>query len=122
MKQTRVLIVDDHDGFRAQACALLTAEGFDVVADAASAEAALALIDELSPDVVLLDIQLPGADGFQLARQLHARRDGGTPAVVLISSRDAATYGPRIADSGARGFLAKDDLSGQRLKEILARR
>ena len=116
----RVLIVDDHDGFRAQASALLRCEGYDVVGDAASAEAAIPLIDRLAPDVVLLDIQLPGADGFELARRLRATHDGGSPAVVLISSREAAAYGPRITESGARGFIAKDDLSGQGLKEILA--
>ena len=120
MKQ-RVLIVDDHDGFRAQASALLGAEGFDVVGEAGSAEEAATLIDALSPDIVLLDIQLPGADGFELAERLRTTHDGERPAVVLISSRDAAAYGPRIAESGARGFLAKDDLSGQGLKEILAR-
>jgi DNA-binding NarL/FixJ family response regulator len=116
----RVLIVDDHDGFRARAAALLELEGFDVVGGARSAEDAEPLIDGLRPDILLLDIQLPGADGFDLAQRLRAKYDGDGPAVVLISSRDAAAYGPRIGASGALGFLGKDDLSGQRLMEIVA--
>ena len=115
----RVLIVDDHEGFRAHAAALLRLEGFDVIGESGSAEEAEVLIEQLRPDILLLDIQLPGADGFELAARLHATYDGDGPAVVLISSRDAAAYGPRITASGARGFIGKDDLSGQHLTEIL---
>src|SRR5438105_2788065 len=79
-----VLIVDDHPSFRATARALLQAEGFDVVGEAEDGASALALVAELRPDVVLLDVQLPDLDGFEVAQRLGA--DG--PAVVLVSSRD----------------------------------
>ena len=113
-----VLIVDDHEAFREAALSLLTAEGFLVVGEAAHGTEALAAVDRLHPDVVLLDIQLPGLDGFDVADQLAQRPDA--PAVVLISSRDAATYGNRLHAAPARGFLAKRDLSGAALAQLLA--
>src|SRR5262249_58315000 len=89
-----VLIVDDHDGFRESARALLEAEGFAVVGDAADGAAALAAALRLRPDVVLLDVQLPDVDGFAVAERLAALSE--PPRGVLISSRDAAAYGPRL--------------------------
>src|SRR5258708_16780591 len=67
-----VLIVDDHDGFRESARALLEAEGFAVVGDAADGAAAVAAVERLRPDVGLLDVQLPDVDGFAGARRLAA--------------------------------------------------
>ncbi len=112
-----VLIVDDHAGFRASARALLDAEGFLVVGEAGDGGSALEQVHRLRPDVVLLDIQLPGMDGFTVAERIAA--DPGPPAVVFISSRDAAAYGPRVARSPVVGFLSKSDLSGQSLARIL---
>ena len=112
-----VLIVDDHDGFRESARALLEAEGFTVVGDAADGAAAVAAVARLRPDVVLLDIQLPDADGFAVAGQLAV--GPGPPRVVLISSRDAAAYGPRLAAAPACGFLAKRELSGASLAALV---
>lgn len=111
-----VLIVDDHNPFRAAARALLEADGFDVVGEAADADEAIHAIDALRPDIVLLDIQMPGLDGFGLADQIARRLD--PPAVVLISSRDATAYGSRLAHTSARGFLAKRDLSGKALAAL----
>jgi DNA-binding NarL/FixJ family response regulator len=105
-----VLIVDDHDGFRESARALLEAEGFAVVGDAADGAAALASALRLRPDVVLLDVQLPDVDGFAVAERLAALHE--PPRVVLISSRDAAAYGPRLDAAPACGFLVKRELSG----------
>ena len=68
-----VLIVDDHDDFRVSARSLLEAEGFAVVGEAADGPEALAQAERLAPDVVLLDIQLPGLDGFAVAERLAAR-------------------------------------------------
>ena len=82
-----VLIVDDHPGFRASARMLLEAEGFDVVGEAGDGRSGLEAAAELRPDVVLLDIQLPDMDGFQVAAGLDA--NGSRPAIVLISSRGA---------------------------------
>lgn len=113
----KVLIVDDHADFRASARALLEAEGFDVVGEAADGEQAVGEVERLRPDVVLLDIQLPGADGFTVADRLASA--GSVAAVVLISSREAAAYGPRAEAAAARGFIAKRDLSGEALAALL---
>jgi DNA-binding NarL/FixJ family response regulator len=112
-----VLIVDDHPGFRGWARRVLQAEGFGVVGEAADGAAAIQAVGVLRPDVVLLDIQLPDINGFEVAERLHGGGAGGR--VVLISSRDAADYGTRIASSPAAGFLAKADLSGAALAALL---
>jgi DNA-binding NarL/FixJ family response regulator len=112
-----VLIVDDHPSFRATARALLEAEGFDVVGEAADGEEALAKARELHPEVVLLDVQLPDLDGFEIASRLRA--NGSTPAVVLVSSRDASDYGELIPNSGARGFIPKAELSGASIRALI---
>jgi DNA-binding NarL/FixJ family response regulator len=114
---TTVLIVDDHEGFRKSARCLLEAEGFVVIGEAADADEALAEVERLRPDVVLLDIQLPGRDGFEVADQLATKSRG--PAVVLISSREAVTFGSRLERISARGFLEKRELSGAALADIL---
>jgi DNA-binding NarL/FixJ family response regulator len=115
--QQTVLIVDDHEAFREAATSLLTSEGFNVVGEAADGRGALTAVERLRPDVVLLDVQLPDADGFTIADQMAARPD--PPIVVLISSRDAATYGERLDGALARGFLAKRDMSGAALAQLL---
>lgn len=112
-----VVIVDDHDGFRASARALLEAEGFEVVGEAASGLAALTTSERLRPDVVLLDVQLPDIDGFDVARRLA--RAAHAPAVVFISSRDAVDYGDLLAGVPARGFLTKRELNGVALAALL---
>lgn len=105
-----VLIVDDHPGFRSAARALLEADGFEVVGEAADGESGLAAAARLRPGLVLLDIQLPDLDGFAVAERLASSQS--PPAVVLVSSRDSSAYRRRLADSPARGFVAKSDLSG----------
>ena len=105
-----VLIVDDHAPFRALARALLQLEGFEVVGEAADALSALDAVRRLQPNVVLLDIQLPDLDGFEVARRLAQAED--PPAIVLVSSRDRSAYRRRLAESSARGFIVKSDLSG----------
>ena len=113
-----VLIVDDHEGFRIAARSLLEAEGFTIVGEAADGRDALVEVERLRPDVVLLDIQLPDIDGFTLADSLATTVSA--PEVVLISSRDAVTYGARLTNAAARGFLAKRELSGAALARVLA--
>jgi len=115
--RTTVLIVDDHADFRRSARALLEAEGFHVVGEAADGLEAIRAVELLRPDVVLLDIQLPGPDGLTVAEQLGIGAD--PPTVVLISSRDAAAYGPRLRQSPARGFIPKGALSGEALADLL---
>jgi DNA-binding NarL/FixJ family response regulator len=112
-----VLIVDDHPSFRALARTVLQAEGFDVVGEAVDGASALTEAERLRPELVLLDAQLPDTDGFAVAAELT--RGGGGPAVVLTSSRDAADFGPLIAESGALGFVAKAELSAAALAAFL---
>ena len=113
-----VLIVDDHAAFRESSRALLESEGFTVVGEAAEGRSALAQVRSVRPDVVLLDIQLPDVDGFEVAEWIAAM--SAAPAVVLVSSRSAASYGPRLARTAAVGFIAKVDLSGESLARLLA--
>ena len=113
-----MLIVDDHEGFRKSAAALLRAEGFRVVGEAADGLAALAQVDQLRPDVVLLDVRLPDLDGFTVAERLAAAAE--PPTVVLVSSREASTYGARLAETRARGFISKRELSGDALRKLVA--
>lgn len=112
-----VLIVDDHAAFRESASALLEAEGFEVVGVAADGPAAIIAAARLRPQVVLLDVRLPGQDGFEVAQLLSASPE--PPAVVLISSRDASTYGARLAAAPVKGFIAKRELSGATLAALV---
>jgi DNA-binding NarL/FixJ family response regulator len=115
---TRVLIVDDHPSFRASARAVLEAEGFEVVGEAADGASALAAARSLEPDVILMDVQLPDANGFDLCEFLCV--SDPEPSIVLISSRDAADYNGLLETSHARGFIAKADLSGEAVRALLA--
>jgi DNA-binding NarL/FixJ family response regulator len=116
MSGGRVLVVDDHDGFRSTARRLLEAEGWEVVGEAADGATAIAAAIDLRPDLVLLDIGLPDIDGFAVADRLAA---DGAPAIVLVSSRERAAYGHRLASSAAAGFISKGDLDGVGLRAIL---
>ncbi len=116
----RVLIVDDHAGFRATLRRVLEADGWIVVGEAPDGTTAIRLAATLRPDVVVLDIGLPDIDGFAVSDRLAARDDGDAPAVVLVSSRDGLAYGERLTATSARGFVAKGDLDGRALSAILA--
>jgi two-component system nitrate/nitrite response regulator NarL len=112
-----VVIVDDHAGFRSMARRLLEDAGFDVIGEVGDGGSALAAVSALRPQLVLLDIQLPDMDGFAVADALAAA--GLASVIVLTSSRSAADYGLRLASSPASAFLAKADLSGRSLAQLL---
>jgi two-component system chemotaxis response regulator CheY len=118
MARPRLLIVDDHEDFRSSARTLLELEGFDVVGVAADGPSALSAVQALAPDVVLLDVQLPGMDGFEVVRQLQAREHGAR--VVLISSRDRSAYAAELREARVAGFLGKSELSGAALHALVA--
>jgi DNA-binding NarL/FixJ family response regulator len=112
-----VLIVDDHPSFRASARLMLESEGYQVIGEAADGSAGLLAAADLRPELVVLDVQLPDMDGFEVARRLTDERGG--PVVILVSSRDGSDFGPLVAESGARGFIAKGDLCGATLTALL---
>jgi len=113
-----VLIVDDHPSFRASARAILEADGFEVVGEAEDGAAALAAVEALGPEIVLVDVQLPDMSGLDVSALLVAR-NGSAPFVVLVSSRDACDYGSLIEASGACGFVPKAELSGAAVTSLL---
>ena len=113
-----VLIVDDHPSFRASARAMLESEGFVVIGEAEDGTAALAAVDALHPDVVVLDIQLPDISGFDVCAELEGR-NGPPPDIILVSSRDVSDYGELVARSCACGFVAKAELSGDLVAALL---
>jgi DNA-binding NarL/FixJ family response regulator len=115
---TKLLIVDDHADFRGLARSLLTAAGFEVTGEVGDGESVLAAVLEQRPDVVLLDVNLPGIDGFEVARRVAAVENA--PRVVLTSSRDRSDYGTRIDSSPIRGFIPKHEISGDAVTALLS--
>ena len=116
----QILIVDDHPSFRTSARILLEADGYEVIGEAADGASALEATRRLHPDVILLDVQLPDMDGFEVAARIAAEANGHRPAVVLTSSRDWADYGRVFPADAARGFVPKGELSGAGLAAVLA--
>jgi DNA-binding NarL/FixJ family response regulator len=112
----RVLIVDDHAGFRAHARRLLECEGYRVVGEAADCTSALEAAHKLQPELVLVDVNLPDEDGFELTSRLGALEN--PPTVVLTSSRDC-TDEECVSDCGASGFVPKADLSRDAIEELM---
>jgi DNA-binding NarL/FixJ family response regulator len=113
-----VLIVDDHPSFRASARAVLESDEFEVVGEADDGASALAAVRSLRPDVILLDVQLPDMQGFDVCNELE-RDNGWRPSIVLVSSRDMDDYGDLIAASCAAGFLPKAELTPEALGAFL---
>ena len=111
----RVVLVDDDQRFRAMARRVLVADGVEVVAEVERGDEVRGAVTQWRPDVVLLDIGLPGVDGLEVARQLRA--EGGGLVVILMSSRDAI-YGHRVADGLAAGYVCKDELSLTAILEL----
>jgi DNA-binding NarL/FixJ family response regulator len=114
----RCLIVDDNDRFREEAGGLLEEQGVEVVGSAASAADAREQVAKLLPDVALVDIDLGGESGLDLARQLQ-EGPAGPPRIILISTHDESEYADLIAASPAIGFLAKTELSVVAIERIL---
>lgn len=114
-----VLVVDDHPAFRASVRRLLESEGYRVIGEAGDGRTGLAAAAELKPDVVVLDVQLPDVDGFEVAEHIDAAADGSSPAIVLVSSRERSDFGPLLDTAPVRGFVSKSELTGEALSELL---
>ncbi|HKV57620.1 MAG TPA: response regulator transcription factor [Ktedonobacteraceae bacterium] len=103
----RLLIIDDHEMVREGLKAMLSAEpDFDIVGDAANAEQAFALIERLRPDIILLDIRLPGTSGIEVCRTVTERYPE-TSVIILTTFTDESLV-EQCIKAGARGFIVKD--------------
>ena len=116
----RCLIVDDSPHFLDAARVLLERQGITVVGVASNSAEALRRAAELRPDVTLLDIDLGGESGLELARRLHGQAGPAVAPVILISTHAEQDYAELIAASPAIGFLSKTALSGDAIRDLLA--
>src|SRR5947208_6767044 len=106
MPRVRVLVVDDHESFRTVATAVVEAtDGFVVAGSVATAEESLAVAAAVRPDLVLMDVHLPGLDGLAATRRLRA--SARPPAVVLLSTYDEDEFATRARECGAVAYVAK---------------
>ncbi len=115
----RCLIVDDSTRFLEVARRVLDGDDVTIVGVAGSIAEALDLVGRLRPDVVLVDIDLAGESGFELARRLHEQPGAADRQVILISSHDPEDFAELIAASPVVGFLAKSELSGRAILDLL---
>jgi CheY-like chemotaxis protein len=112
-----VLIVDDHEPFRAVVRRMLERDGFSIVGEAADGGAAVMAVRSLEPEIVLLDVNLPDEDGFAVCERLHDLPNA--PAVVLTSSHELASFRRRLRASQAVGFISKRNLTSAALASLL---
>ena len=116
-KPVRVLIVDDQPPFREAARMVVEITGgYEVAGEAETGEQSLEMVAELSPDLVLMDINLPGIDGIEATRRIAASHPDTT--VLVLSTYEAEEYEPRALAAGAAGFIGKSDLSPDTLTEV----
>jgi two-component system, NarL family, nitrate/nitrite response regulator NarL len=115
----RCLIVDDSPRFLEAARGLLEGEGIQVVGVAGAITQALWQAQRLRPDVTLVDINLGGESGFELARRLQQEPGGAGSRVILISTHAEQDFADLVAASPAVGFLSKAALSAQAIRDLL---
>ena len=115
----KVLIVDDQEPFRQAARMVVdVTDGFEVVGEAETGEAGVEAARELRPDLVLMDVNLPGIEGPEATRRILAEQ----PEVVvfLVSTYDPAEYESKAAESGAAAYIPKSTFGPDRLEEAWA--
>ena len=115
----RVLIVDDQEPFRAVARTVVEmTDGFEVIGESETGEDSVSTAHTLRPDLVLMDVNLPGISGLEATRQILADHVDDKPVVVLVlSTYEAAEYGPQAEEVGAASFIPKSEFSPERLVE-----
>jgi DNA-binding NarL/FixJ family response regulator len=112
----RVLIVDDQEPFRLAARMVVEAtDGFDVVGEAESGEDSVEMAATIAPDLVLMDVNLPGIDGLEATRRILAGER--PPIVLLLSTYEEAEYAPKAAECGAAAYIPKASFGPDRLEE-----
>jgi DNA-binding NarL/FixJ family response regulator len=117
----RVLIVDDQEPFRMAARMVVEAtEGFEVVAEAETGEDSVTMAADLRPDLVLMDVNLPGINGLDATRRILAADGDHRPVVLLLSTYEEAEYAPRAAECGASAYIPKAVFGPDRLQEAWA--
>lgn len=115
MGPVRVLIVDDQEPFRLAARMVVEAtDGFDVVGEAETGEDSVTMARELAPDLVLMDVNLPGINGLDATRQILVGSD--TVVVLLLSTYEEEEYAPRAAECGAKAYIPKAVFGPDRLE------
>lgn len=103
-----VLIVDDQEAFRSAARMVVElTDGFEVVGEATSGEEGVELAEKLNPDLVLMDINMPGIDGLETTRQITASHPD--TKVIIFSTYEPGDYDSRARDAGAMAFVPKSD-------------
>ena len=116
MELVRVLVVDDQAPFRrAMRSVVEETDGFEVIGEADSGEASVEAAARLSPDLVLMDVHLPGIDGLEATRRLRAA--AAPPVVLLLSTYDEDAGEGFVAESGAAGYVTKSAFGPDRLEE-----
>jgi DNA-binding NarL/FixJ family response regulator len=116
----RVLIVDDQEPFRLAARMVVEAtDGFDVVGEAESGEESVTMAAEVGPDLVLMDVNLPGINGLDATRQILAGA-GDAVVVLLLSTYEEEEYAPRAAECGASAYIPKAVFGPDRLEAAWA--
>jgi DNA-binding NarL/FixJ family response regulator len=115
----RVLIVDDQEPFRLAARTVVElTDGFEVVGEAETGESSVQLARDLDPDIVLMDVNLPGINGLDATRQILAERQ--RVVVLLLSTYEAEEYAPRATEVGAAAYIPKSEFGPDRLEEAWA--
>jgi len=115
----RCLIVDDSQPFVEEARSLLEHEGVSVVGVAASGDEAVRLTETLRPNLALVDISLGAESGFDVARRLVESSNGQPPAVIFVSTYAEQEFSGRIEASPGLGFIAKTELSAERIRQLI---
>jgi DNA-binding NarL/FixJ family response regulator len=115
----RCLIVDDSAVFADAARGLLERQGITVVGVASTGAEALRCFEVLRPDVTLVDLDLGGESGFELAEQLHQAGSPAPSPVILISTHAAQDFAEMIETSPAVGFVSKSALTGSAIRELV---
>jgi DNA-binding NarL/FixJ family response regulator len=116
-RTVRVLIVDDQEPFRSAARLVVElTDGFEVAGEAGSGEDGLRLVDELAPDLILMDIKMPGMDGLEATRRIVA--DDPNARVVVLSTYEADEFQERAIEVGAIAFISKSDFGPGALEAV----